>query len=153
MTKLPGAFVAVATWLVIFFLVITLPLTRALSAYTGPMQGAPRYVNVTWLGVWFFVLFMLVSFLQLRLYGIWLSIAFAGIWAASSILRLPMLHATGAAPGVMWAGVVSATLNSLSVWYLSRPSVLSVLERRRAERVQESLRRSAERAIQKAAHS
>ena len=141
MTTLPRAFIAAASWLSLELFVATMPLARLLAGYTGPQQGAPIYVKVTWLGVFGFVIFISTCLFQLRPIGIWLSIALAGILAATSLARLPALMATGAAPGICILAVVIGTLNIALAWYLSRPGVQSVLERRRAERQQESMRR------------
>ena len=153
MTTLPRAFIAAASWLSLELFVATMPLARLLAGYTGPQQGAPIYVKVTWLGVFGFVIFIMICLFLLRPIGIWLSIALAVILAATALARLPALLAAGNSAGIAVPAVVIATLNIASAWYLSRPRVLSVLERRRAERQQESMRRSTERQVRRVAGS
>jgi hypothetical protein len=131
MTPLPRGFPFAAAWLGFGFLCAVWPLGRAFSAYTGVMIEAPRHVLVTVLGVFAALLFVYVQLLRLRPAGIWLSISLAWIFAVSGLLRLPALSATGGNPGVIWVVGLSAMLHIAAAVYLSRPAVLSALEKRR----------------------
>ena len=131
----PPGFGLAAAWLALSFLFAVWPLTRAFADYTGVMIDAPGYVLVTAAGIFAALLLVWVSLLRLRPAGIWLSIALAAIFAASSLLRLPALVATGAGPPArIWTLGVTAMLNAATAVYLSRPSVQQALERRRGGR-------------------
>jgi hypothetical protein len=133
--RLPRGFGLAAGWLALSLLFAVWPLSRAFSGYTGVMIDAPAYVLVTAAGLFTGLLLVYISLLRLRPAGIWLSIALAAIFSASSILRLPGLVATGAGPApLIWVLGVTAMLNAATAVYFSRPSVLQALERRRGGR-------------------
>jgi hypothetical protein len=134
MTPLPRGFAPAAAWLAICFLFAAWPLARAFSAYTGVMIEAPPYVRLTALGVLAAFALVFLQLLRLRPGGIWLSIALAAIFAASSILKLPALAETGQGEPAVWFHGVIGMLSALTAVYLSRPAVLGALERRRTER-------------------
>jgi len=137
MTALPKPFIAAASWLSLLFLVTTMPLARSLAGYTGPQPGAPVHVKVTWLMVFAFTLFVLISLWRLRPIGIWLSVALAGLFGAATLARLPGVIANGVLPVILPFHVIFAAVNFTCAWYLSRPRLLSVLERRRLERLEQ----------------
>jgi len=151
MTQLPKWFTAIACWLSLQFLAFVMPLARSFSGYTGPQETAPAYVKATWLGVLGLVILLIFWLFQLRPIGIWVSISLAVIFAATALLRLPALIAAGNARPSVIAGLVLVPLNVVSAWYLSRPALLALLERRRVEREHESIRRFAEKQVRKAA--
>ena len=137
MTPLPRGFPFAAAWLAFGFLCAVWPLARAFSGYTGILVEAPSYVALTALGVFTALLAVYVGLLRLRPAGVWLSVSIAAIFAASGLLRLPSLVATGGGAGVVWLVGLSAMLHILTAIYLSRPPVLSALERRRLERTEQ----------------
>jgi hypothetical protein len=133
MTALPKAFIAAASWLSLLFLLTTMPLARSLAGYTGP-QPAPAYVKVTWLIVFAFALFVVIGLWRLRPIGIWLSVALAGLFGAATLARLPGIIVNGVLPVILPWWVIFAAVNFTCAWFLSRPRVLSILEKRRLER-------------------
>jgi hypothetical protein len=131
MTPLPRGFPFAAAWLGFGFLCAIWPLARAFSGFTGVMIDAPASVGFTALGIFVALLLVYVNLLRLRPGGVWLSISLASIFAASGLLRLPALVATGGQPGAVWIVGVSSLLHIVVAVYLSRPRVLAALETRR----------------------
>jgi hypothetical protein len=134
MTALPKAFIAAASWLSLLFLLTTMPLARSLAGYTGP-RPVPAYVKVTWLIVFAFALFVVISLWRLRPIGLWLSVALAGLFGAATLARLPGIIVNGVLPVILPFHVIFAAVNFTCAWSLSRPRLLSILERRRLERM------------------
>jgi hypothetical protein len=134
-TRLPGAFVAVAAWLSLLFLVATMPLARALAGYTGEQPDAPVHVKVTWLIVFASAVALIVGLLRLRPAGIWLSASLAGLFGAGTVARLPGIIANGALPIFVALHAVLGAVNLACAFYLTRPGVQAILERRRMERL------------------
>lgn len=95
---------------------------------------APSHVALTALGVFAALLLVYVNLLALRPAGVWLSVAIAWIFAASGLLRLPALVSTGGGPGAVWIVGTSSLLHIVTAIYLSRPAVLSAIEKRRLGR-------------------
>jgi hypothetical protein len=126
--------VAVATWLSLLFLVATGPLSRALAGYTGVPQNAPPYVKVTWLIVFGFTVALIVGLVRLRPASLWVSASLAGLFGASMLARLPGIVVNGALPVFVALHAVVGVANLACAFYLTRPRIQGILERRRAER-------------------
>lgn len=133
MTKLPGTFVAVATWLGLLFLVATMPLARALSGYTGGTP-VPAYVKVTWFIVFGFIVTLVVGLVRLHPAGIWMSASLAGFFGAGMLARLPGVIVNGAFPIFVALHALLGLANLACAWYLTRPGVQVTLAQRRQER-------------------